>query len=161
MQGRTSGVTVNKNSGKPGGGIDVNIRGRTSITASNQPLYVVDGVPIISGDNLDFAQDGTGGSNVSVLSDLNPDEIESIEVLKDASTAAIYGSRAANGVVLITTKKGSRDGTTKVSLNAAYGNQWLPRQIDVVDGPTYIEYITEVFGANIVGTEANLSLIHI
>lgn len=155
LQGRAAGVTVNKNSGKPGGGIDVNIRGRTSISASNQPLYVVDGVPIISGDNLDFAQDGTGNSNVSVLADLNPDEIESIEVLKDASSAAIYGSRAANGVVLITTKKGSRDGKTKVSLNAAYGNQWLPKQIDVVDGPTYIEYITEVFGANIVGTEAN------
>jgi len=155
LQGRAAGVTVNKNSGKPGGGIDVNIRGRTSISASNQPLYVVDGIPIISGDNLDFAQDGTGGSNVSVLADLNPDEIESIEVLKDASSAAIYGSRAANGVVLITTKKGSRDGKTKISLNAAYGNQWLPKQIDVVDGPTYIEYITEVFGANIVGTEAN------
>ncbi len=155
LQGRAAGVTVTKNSGKPGGGIDVNIRGRTSITASNQPLYIVDGVPIISGDNLDFAQQGTGGSNVSVLADLNPDEIESIEVLKDAASAAIYGSRAANGVVLITTKKGARDGSTKISLNAAYGNQWLPNQIPVVDGPQYIEYITEVFGSNIVGTEAN------
>lgn len=154
LQGRTPGVQVNKNSGKPGGGIDVNIRGRTSITASTQPLYVIDGVPIISGDNLDFSQEGIGGSNVSVISDLNPDEIESIEVLKDAASAAIYGSRAANGVVLITTKKGSTDGT-KITLNASYGPQWLPAQIPTVDGPTYIEYITEVFGSNIVGTEAN------
>ena len=154
LQGRTSGVTVNKNSGTPGGGIDVNIRGRTSITASNQPLYIIDGVPIISGDNLDFTQDAVGNGNISVLADINPEEIESIEVLKDASSAAIYGSRAANGVVLITTK-GGKAGATKISLNASHGNQWLPKQIDVVDGPQYIEYITEVFGANIVGTEAN------
>ncbi len=154
LQGRAAGVTVNKNSGTPGGGIDVNIRGRTSITASNQPLYVIDGVPIISGDNLDFTQDGVGNGNISVLADINPDEIESIEVLKDASSAAIYGSRAANGVVLITTK-GGKSGDTKISLNASHGNQWLPKQIDVVSGPQYIEYITEVFGANILGTEAD------
>jgi len=154
LQGRTPGVQVTKNSGKPGGGIDVNVRGRTSISASNQPLYIIDGVPIINGDNLDFSQEGIGGSNISVISDLNPDEIQSIEVLKDAATAAIYGSRAANGVVLITTKKGSADGT-KITLNASYGPQWLPSQIPTVDGPTYIEYITEVFGSNIVGTEAN------
>lgn len=154
LQGRTAGVQVNKNSGKPGGGIDVNVRGRTSITASNQPLYVIDGVPVISGANLDFSQEGVGGSNVSVMADINPDEIASIEVLKDAATAAIYGSRAANGVVLITTKKGSKNGT-QINLNASYGPQWLPSQIPTVDGPTYIEYITEVFGSNIVGTEAN------
>ena len=76
LQGRTAGVQVIKNSGKPGGGIDVNIRGRTSITASNQPLYVVDGVPIVSGDNFDFSQEAIGGSNLSVLSDLNQDDIE-------------------------------------------------------------------------------------
>ena len=155
LQGRAAGVNVNKNSGTPGGGIDVNIRGRTSITASNQPLYVVDGVPLISGDNFDFTQQGVGNGQISVLADLNPEEIESIEVLKDASSAAIYGSRAANGVVLIKTKGGSSGGKTKVTLNASYGNQWLPNQIDVVDGPQYIEYITQVFGANIVGTEAN------
>lgn len=151
LQGRAAGVIVNKNSGKPGGGIDVNIRGRTSISASNQPLYVIDGVPVISGGSL---QEGLGGSNNNVLADLNPDDVESIEVLKDAATAAIYGSRAANGVVLITTKKGSKTGT-KISLNASYGNQWLPKQIPTIDGPTYIEYITQQFGSNIVGTEAN------
>lgn len=151
LQGRAAGVQVVKNSGKPGGGIDVNIRGRTSISASNQPLYVIDGVPLISGGTL---QEGLGGSNNNVLADLNPDDVASIEVLKDAATAAIYGSRAANGVVLITTKRGNKTGT-KISLNASYGNQWLPNKISTIDGPTYIEYITQQFGANIVGTEAN------
>lgn len=153
LQGRAAGVQVIKNSGKPGGGIDVNIRGRTSISASNQPLYVVDGVPVFSGGSI---QENIGGSSNNLLADLNPDDIESIEVLKDAATAAVYGSRAANGVVLITTKKGSNTGT-KISLNASYGNQWLPKKIPAIDGPTYIEYITQQFGSNIVGTEANTS----
>ncbi len=146
LQGRAAGVIVNKNSGKPGGGIDVNIRGRTSITASNQPLYIIDGVPLISGANTDFSQEGIGGSNISVLADLNPEEIESIEVLKDASSAAIYGSRAANGVVLITTKKGTRDGKTKIGLNASYGNQWLPKQINTISGQEYQDYSVELWG---------------
>ncbi len=145
LQGAAAGVMVNKNSGKPGGGVDVNIRGRTSILASNQPLYVVDGVPIISGDNFDFAREGIGGSNVSVISDLNPDDIESIEVLKDASSAAIYGSRAANGVVLITTKKG-KAGKTKLTLNSSYGGAWLPNKIDVITGDEYQAYSLELWG---------------
>lgn len=146
LQGRAAGVQVTKNSGKPGGGIDVNIRGRTSISASNQPLYVVDGVPIISGDNLDFAQEGIGGSNVSVLSDLNPNEIESIEVLKDAASAAIYGSRAANGVVLITTKSGGTDGKTKITLNASRGGAWLAKKIPAISGEQYMRYSEELWG---------------
>jgi len=146
LQGRAAGVQVTKNSGKPGGGIDVNIRGRTSISASNQPLYIVDGVPIISGDNLDFAQVGIGGSNVSVLADLNPNEIESIEVLKDASSAAIYGSRAANGVVLITTKRGSTDGKTSVTINASRGSARLGNSIAPISGAQYEEYSVELWG---------------
>ena len=146
LQGRAAGVQVTKNSGKPGGGIDVNIRGRTSISASNQPLYVVDGVPIISGDNLDFAQEGIGGSNVSVLSDLSPNDIESIEVLKDASSAAIYGSRAANGVVLITTKRGSKDGKTSININSSYGNAWLAKSIPAISGQQYQDYSVELWG---------------
>lgn len=145
LQGSAAGVSVNKNSGKPGGGVDVNIRGRTSVLASNQPLYIVDGVPVISGDNFDFAQEGIGGSNVSVISDLNPDEIASIEVLKDASSAAIYGSRAANGVVLITTKKG-KAGKTKITLNSSYGQSWLPAQIETISGDQYQEYSVELWG---------------
>jgi len=153
LQGSTSGVNVTKSSGTPGGGIDVRVRGTTSINASSQPLYVVDGIPIID-DNVDFTQDGVGNAQLSVIADLNPDEIESMEVLKDAATAAIYGSRAANGVVLITTKKG-KEGKAQINFNASRGSQNPVRRIDVVDGPTYIEYITEIFGANIVGTEAN------
>ncbi len=145
LQGAAAGVNVNKNSGKPGGGIDVNIRGRTSISASNQPLYVVDGIPIISGDNFDFSQEAIGGSNLSVIADINPDDIESIEVLKDASTAAQYGSRAANGVVLITTKRG-RAGETKVDLNASYGSAWLPNGIDAITGDEYQDYSIELWG---------------
>ena len=153
LQGSTSGVNVTKNSVTPGGGIDVRVRGTTSINASSQPLFVVDGIPIID-DNSDFTQDGVGNAQLSVLADLNPDEIESMEVLKDAATAAIYGSRAANGVVLITTKKG-KEGKAQINFNASRGSQEPVRTIDVVDGPTYIEYITLLFGANIVGTEAN------
>tara|TARA_Y100000385_G_scaffold291255_1_gene368155 strand:- start:4733 stop:7738 length:3006 start_codon:yes stop_codon:yes gene_type:complete len=152
LQGRAAGVMVTKNSGTPGGGIDVRVRGSTSINASNQPLYVVDGIPIIA--NTDFTQQGVGNAQLSVLADLNPDEIESMEVLKDAATAAIYGSRASNGVVLITTKRG-KSGKTQFNFNASRGNQQAIKQIPTVDGPTYIEYITEVFGANIVGTEAD------
>ena len=92
LQGSTSGVTVTKNSGTPGGGIDVRVRGTTSINASSQPLYIVDGIPIID-DNTSFTQEGVGNAQLSVLSDLNPNEIESIEVLKDAASSAIYGSR--------------------------------------------------------------------
>jgi TonB-linked SusC/RagA family outer membrane protein len=145
LQGTAAGVVVNKASGKPGSGVDVNIRGRTSILASNQPLYVVDGVPIISGDNFNFQSEDIGGSGVSVIADLNPDDIASIEVLKDASTAAIYGSRAANGVVLITTKKGQA-GKTKFTINSSFGNSWLPKQIPIVSGPEYQDYSVELWG---------------
>ncbi len=153
LQGAASGVNVNKNSGTPGGGIDIRVRGTTSINASSQPLFVVDGIPIID-DNFDFTQSGVGNAQLSVLADLNPDEIESMEVLKDAATAAIYGSRAANGVVLITTKSG-RNGKTQINFNASRGQQSAIKLIPTVDGPTYLEYITLLYGANIVGTEAN------
>ena len=153
LQGRASGVFVNKNSGTPGGGINVRVRGSTSINASNQPLYVVDGVPIID-DTNDLTQVGVGNANLSILSDLNPDDIESLEIIKDAATAAQYGSRAANGVVLITTKRGQA-GKAQINVSASLGVGEPVRRIDIVDGPQYIEYITEVFGANIVGTEAN------
>ena len=102
MQGRIAGVQVTQNSGAPGGGISVQVRGVNSLNG-NEPLYVVDGI----------AMSGQTGSNQSVLSTLNPSDITSIEVLKDASATAIYGSRASNGVVLITTKRGE-EGKTKI-----------------------------------------------
>ncbi|MEY3542156.1 MAG: hypothetical protein RLZZ204_968, partial [Bacteroidota bacterium] len=107
LQGRAAGVFVNAQSGKLGQAVTVRVRGNSSISANSQPLYVLDGVPITS-----QSQSSYGGA-MNPLADLNQNDIESIEVLKDASAGAIYGSRAANGVVLITTKKG-KAGRTNV-----------------------------------------------
>ena len=100
LQGRAAGVQVSQNSGTPGSGISVRIRGAASIGASNEPLYVVDGLPINTGNTTQL---GAGNQLTNGLNDLNPNDIESIEILKDAAAAAIYGSRASNGVVLVTT----------------------------------------------------------
>lgn len=117
LQGLAAGVQVTSSSGTPGGGLTVRVRGNTSISASNAPLYVVDGVPVVSGN---LQQDGFGGQGGNALAGLNPNDIESIEVLKDASSTAIYGARAANGVVLISTKRG-QTGSTKIDLNYQRG----------------------------------------
>nr|GEZ46035.1 hypothetical protein [Tanacetum cinerariifolium] len=103
LQGRAAGVQVLQNSGTPGSGVSVRVRGAASISASNEPLYVVDGLPINTGNTSQF---NTGNQATNGLNDLNPNDIATIEVLKDAAAAAIYGSRASNGVVLITTKRG-------------------------------------------------------
>ncbi len=145
LRGRAPGVTVVQNSGTPGGAIDVRVRGSTSISANNRPLYVIDGVPVI---DADFSQDRIGGQGTNTLSDINPADIESIEVLKDASTAAIYGSRGANGVVLITTKKG-KAGATRIDFNASYGLQEAIKTIPIVDSAGYRAYLTEGYGAPI------------
>ena len=97
IQSRVPGVQINQNSGAPGGNISVRIRGTNSITGTSEPLYIVDGIQISNGGGI---------TDVSPLSTINPNDIESVEVLKDASASAIYGARAANGVVLITTKRG-------------------------------------------------------
>ena len=133
LQGRASGVQVNNNSGTPGGGVFVRIRGSQSITAGNDPLYVLDGIPLQS-DNL--SQFSLGGGTTSPLSDINPADIESMEILKDASATAIYGARAANGVVLITTKKGANR-KAKISAGVYYGEQKATRLPDVVDARTF------------------------
>ncbi|MGC4016374.1 MAG: TonB-dependent receptor plug domain-containing protein [Luteolibacter sp.] len=107
LQGSVAGVTVTQTSGQPGGGVSVQIRGANSINAGSDPLYVIDGFPI----NNSYSVTNAGvsdGPNLNPLSTLNTEDIASIDVLKDASATAIYGSRGANGVVIITTKKGSR-----------------------------------------------------
>ncbi len=114
LQGRTSGVFVEAVNGKPGGAVRVRIRGASSITASNQPLYVIDGIPVTT------ESQNNSGAALNPLADLNFNDVESIEILKDASAGAIYGSRAANGVVLITTKKG-KQGKTSVEANFQTG----------------------------------------
>ena len=141
MQGRAAGVQISQNSGTPGGGISVRVRGSSSISASNQPLYVVDGVPLTTGD---YSQLGYGGQSVNAIADLNPNDIESIDILKDASAAAIYGSRAANGVVLITTKRGSTQ-KTQINLNAYTGFQKMWKKPDFLRAPDYQEIMLEAY----------------
>ena len=142
---QAAGVVVQQSNGAPGAGYNIRVRGVTSINASNEPLFVVDGVPVIAGN---FSQQGIGGQGTNALADINPADIESIEVLKDASTTAIYGSRAANGVVLITTKSG-KAGRTKINLSSTYGYNELPNQVEVVDGVQYNEYVRERYGASV------------
>ena len=128
LQGQASGVQVVSASGTPGGGISIRVRGQTSISASNDPLYVVDGVPVVSGN---LQQNNFGGQTGNALAGLNPDDIQSIEVLKDASSTAIYGARAANGVVMITTKRGDT-GKTKIDIGYTRGFGTPTNVIDVL-----------------------------
>ncbi len=153
MQGRAAGVQVNPNSGVPGAGISVRIRGAASISGGNDPLYVVDGVPMKG----EFGSAvGQGRNEVSPMADINPNDIESIEILKDASSAAIYGARAANGVVLITTKRGKANKTT-VNLNYSTGFQSRPLKYTLLSGNEFKEYYTQAH-ANVGLTPAvNLS----
>jgi TonB-linked SusC/RagA family outer membrane protein len=139
IQGKMAGVQVTQNAGNPGNGISIRVRGPASVNAGNQPLYVLDGVPIIQED---YGQLGMGGQDVTAISSLNPDEIESIDVLKDAAAAAIYGSRGSNGVVLITTKRG-RAGASKVTLSTYYGTQEAPRRLSLLNAKQYVEVFNE------------------
>ena len=113
LQGQASGVLVSSNTSVPGSGIFIRVRGSSSINASNDPLYVVDGVFL---NNRTLQSISTGGQQTSPIADLNPGDIESIEILKDANATAIYGSRGANGVVLISTKRGKLNRKTKVDI---------------------------------------------
>jgi TonB-dependent starch-binding outer membrane protein SusC len=143
IQGRVSGLNVTSPSGTPGAGLLVSIRGNQS------PLYVVDGIPLLSESNsalstsFDLQGNATGsGQTLSSVSDINPNDIESIEILKDASAAAIYGARAANGVVLITTKRGQK-GRTEVGFNYYTGIQSVARPIKFMNSTQFVELIEE------------------
>ena len=149
IQGKISGITVTQNSGAPGGGVSIRVRGITSLTGSNEPLYVVDGVPFDGGDNNDSFQfstlgGGNGQTKVSALSNINPSDIESIEVLKDASATAIYGSRGSNGVVLITTKKG-KAGKSTISYSTYMGVQEVPKYLNMMDLKEYATYYSDIY----------------
>ena len=156
LQGRVAGVTVTANTGQPGAGISVHIRGITRFGAS-EPLYVIDGV-VIDGNAPSQAStnDGIFGGlspttqeqKPSVLASLNPNDIESIDVLKDASASAIYGSRAANGVVIITTKKG-KYGDARIGYDAYYGVQEQPKFLEMMDLSQYARFqntLADLFG---------------
>ena len=129
LQGKAAGVSVMQPSGEPGGGMSIRVRGTTSFNGSNDPLYVVDGVPV---DNINF---------------LSPNDIESLSILKDASSAAIYGSRAANGVVLITTKAGA-EGNAKVALNVQYGMTKVAKSMEALNTEQYRELQKEIGAVN-------------
>ena len=131
MQGQMAGVQVRATTGSPGAALQIRVRGTASVNADNDPLYVIDGVPV---DNLD---------------DINPADIASINVLKDAASTAIYGSRATNGVVLITTKQG-RSGKPKFNFNASYGVQQLANKLDMLSAAEWIDLTTQIEDSNYV-----------
>ena len=135
LQARVAGVQINQNSGAPGGNVSVRIRGTNSINGNSEPLYVVDGIQISNGGGI---------TDISPLSTINPNDIESVEVLKDASATAIYGSRAANGVVLITTKRG-RNGVTRVTYDGYYGVQNVMRKIPVLNAAQFAQLENDAF----------------
>ena len=147
LQGRAAGVQVTQNTGSPGSGISVKIRGTNSLRGNNEPLYVIDGVIISSAGEDVVPAGGIGNSGQEAqngLNGINPRDIESIEVLKDASATAIYGSRGANGVVLITTKKGT-SGKRKINLFANSGVRMISDQrYDVLSGLDFARYQNEV-----------------
>jgi len=118
LGGKIAGVSITSNTGQPGAASSIRIRGTSSINAGNNPLWVVDGIPVMAGNPNDFLNTG------NMLSGINSNDIESITVLKDAAAASIYGSRAANGVILVTTKSG-KDGKTSFTARAKYGTSWL------------------------------------
>ncbi|AWO02173.1 SusC/RagA family TonB-linked outer membrane protein [Chitinophaga alhagiae] len=140
LQGRVAGVNVSSASGMPGSAMRVSVRGIGSLSASNEPLYVVDGVPIIPHD----AAMTNFGTKMNPLSQLNPGDIASVEVLKDAASAAIYGSRATNGVILITTKSG-RKGGGQLTVNAFTGVSEVPNlhKMEMADSKLYLEVVNE------------------
>lgn len=144
--GRSPGVQIYQKSGEPGAAMSVQIRGITSITGNNDPLYVVDGLPVNDGTAVGSSSPaGTTNNpnNRTPLNSLNPSDIESIEILKDASASAIYGSRGANGVILITTKRG-KEGRLRMEYNGTYGVQQVAKTQQYMTGDEYTTVINEL-----------------
>ena len=142
LQGQAAGVIISGSSGTPGSGVFVRLRGTTSINAGNDPLYIIDGVPI---NSQPLQSISNGGQTINALSDLNPNDIEKIEVLKDANATAIYGARGANGVVLVTTKRGNKGQKTRVSFNAEYGFAKAAKLWDLASGPETAQILNEAW----------------
>ena len=136
IQGRTAGVLITSQNGKLGQAMDIRIRGASSISASNQPLYVIDGLPVTS------ESQSNSSAETNPMADINFNDIESIEVLKDASATAIYGSRGTNGVILITTKQG-RSGKTQFDVNLQYGTSTPTGSRDWINADQYIQLYSE------------------
>lgn len=144
LAGQVSGVQVMSNSGQPGSGTSFRIRGSGSLKASNEPLYVIDGVATTSTEYSSIAEENESSSNI--LSSINPNDIESITVLKDAAAAALYGSRAANGVVVITTKSG-KEGKARVNFNAQFSWSKLGKAYDMMSSADMYKMIYQGYRA--------------
>ncbi len=144
LQGKIAGVDVKQSDGSPGAGVSITVRGANSFSTSSQPLYIVDGVPYGTDPNGMPGSDANSGNNqqTSPLTMINPNDIEKIEVLKDASATAIYGSRGANGVVIITTRKG-QVGKPKIEVNSSWSIQWIGRRVKMLDPYNYALYQNE------------------
>jgi iron complex outermembrane receptor protein len=132
LAGRVAGLTINTGGGAPGSGSQIRIRGGSSLSASNNPLIVIDGLPITEGQNV---------GSTSILASINPNDIESFNVLKDASASAIYGARAANGVIIITTKRGGKKLT--IDYNFQYGSGRVMNTVDIMNSQQYINFIQQ------------------
>lgn len=140
LQGRATGVMVSQQGGSPGAPVRIQVRGTSSISSGTEPLYIIDGVYVFQ--EITGVQDGITSNAVNPLSTLNPDDVASIEVLKDAAATAIYGARGANGVIFITTKQGRKDqGTLKVTLNR--GTTRPIKLIDYVSGEQWLKLVDE------------------
>ena len=159
LQGRAAGVQVTQNAGSPGSGVSVKIRGASSLRGNNEPLYVIDGV-IISSAGEDASNASADANSLEEtqngLNGINPRDIESIEVLKDASATAIYGSRGANGVILITTKKG-KSGKTSIQAYVNTSVSEITERYDILDALGYANYQNEALAVN--GGDPRFSII--
>lgn len=145
VQGRMAGVSIVQNSGVPGGGFDIQIRGKNSLrTTGNSPLYIIDGVPM--GNEMTSPYSGVllPGASINPLNSINPNDIESFEILKDADATAIYGSRGANGVVLVTTKKG-KSGKLSLNLNTSYGLSDIISNLKMMNTYQYLNMRKQAF----------------
>ncbi|MDF1503470.1 TonB-dependent receptor [Roseisolibacter sp. H3M3-2] len=159
LTARVAGVNITANNGEPGGGAQIRVRGGTSITASNEPLYVIDGVPL-QNDNAVASGLAIGNSaslSRSPLNSLNPNDIQSITVLKDASATAIYGSRGANGVVLIETKRGQA-GASQVEYETYFGAATAARTLDFLNGNEYRNFVEQQISSGALPATARSSL---
>jgi TonB-linked SusC/RagA family outer membrane protein len=143
LSGTVAGVNVTQNSGQPGAASSIRIRGGNSINASNEPLYVIDGFIFFSEKNATQAGVANIDGSLNPLSSINPADIESIEILKDVSAKAIYGSRGANGVILVTTKKGRRD-NDHINYQFTTGTEKLAKKIALLDAPQWAEWAKSV-----------------
>lgn len=142
LQGRLAGVQVNQSDGAPGSGVSITIRGANSFSTNSQPLYIVDGIPFETGSTPTSGVNEGNNTTSNPLSLINPNDIASIDVLKDASATAIYGSRGANGVVIITTKRGQA-GKPRIELSANFSVSKISKMVKMLDAYTYAQFMNE------------------